>query len=208
MVGEIRDSETANLGVQAALTGHLVFTTLHTNDASTCLPRLLDMGIEPFLIASTVRIVVGQRLVRRLRSETRQGYTPTEEEKQKITNLFGLQNPGSYKIIHELEKKAAAEGMGAGSPLATDENGIKTLWKAKEDDDEDGAIGGYKGRIGIHEVLDNTTSIQKLIVANATSAAIQEQAVKEGMIRMQIDGLIKALRGETTIEEVIRATKE
>lgn len=208
MIGEIRDSETANLGVQAALTGHLVFSTLHTNDAATCLPRLLDMGIEPFLIASTVRIVVGQRLVRRLRHETRQSYTPTEEEKQKIINLFGLQGPDSFKIIHELEKQAAADGIGGASPISTDENGINMLWKAKEDDDEDGAIGGYKSRIGIHEVLDNSPSVQKLIVANATSASIQEQAIKEGMIKMQIDGLIKALRGETTIEEIIRATKE
>jgi type IV pilus assembly protein PilB len=94
MIGEIRDSETADLGVQAALTGHLVFTTLHTNDAATCLPRLLDMGIEPFLIASTVRVVVGQRLVRRVRHETRQSYKPTEAEAAMIVKMFNLK-PGS-----------------------------------------------------------------------------------------------------------------
>jgi len=208
MIGEIRDSETADLGVQAALTGHLVFTTLHTNDAATCLPRLLDMGIEPFLIASTVRVVVGQRLVRRLRHETRQSYVPTEEEKKLIIEMFKLQPGQSFKFIHELEKKAAAAGVGGDTPLSTDENGIKTLWRPDPDDNEDGSLGGYRGRVGIYEVLTNSIAVQKLIVSNATSNAIQDQAITEGMLRMQIDGLVKALRGETTIEEVIRVTKE
>ncbi len=208
MIGEVRDSETADLGVQAALTGHLVFTTLHTNDAATCLPRLLDMGIEPFLIASTVRVVVGQRLVRRLRHETRQSYEPPEEEKQMIIDMFSLKPDQNFSFIHELEKKAAAEGIGGDTPLGTDENGIINLWRADSKDNEDGALAGYRGRVGIYEVLNNSVAVQKLIVANATSNAIQEQAIKEGMLRMQIDGLIKAIRGETTIEEVIRVTKE
>ena len=208
MIGEIRDSETADLGVQAALTGHLVFTTLHTNDAATCLPRLLDMGIEPFLIASTVRVVVGQRLVRRLRHETRQSYQPSEEEKQMIVKMFNLKPEQNFSFIHELEKKAAAEGVGGDTPLGTDENGILTLWKNNPDDNEDGAQGGYRGRVGIYEVLTNSVPVQRLIVANATSNAIQDQAISEGMLRMQIDGLIKAIRGETTVEEVIRVTKE
>jgi len=208
MIGEIRDSETADLGVQAALTGHLVFTTLHTNDAATCLPRLLDMGIEPFLIASTVRVVVGQRLVRRLRHETRQSYQPSEEEKQMIVKMFNLKPDQTFSFIHELEKKAAAEGVGGDTPLGTDENGIITLWKNNPDDNEDGAQGGYRGRVGIYEVLTNSVPVQRLIVANATSNAIQDQAISEGMLRMQVDGLIKAIRGETTVEEVIRVTKE
>ena len=208
MIGEIRDSETADLGVQAALTGHLVFTTLHTNDAATCLPRLLDMGIEPFLIASTIRVVVGQRLVRRLRHETRQSYQPSEEEKQMIVKMFNLKPEQNFSFIHELEKKAAAEGVGGDTPLGTDENGILTLWKNNPDDNEDGAQGGYRGRVGIYEVLTNSVPVQRLIVANATSNAIQDQAISEGMLRMQIDGLIKAIRGETTVEEVIRVTKE
>lgn len=205
MVGEIRDAETANLGVQAALTGHLVFSTLHTNNAATCLPRLLDMDIEPFLIASTVRIVVGQRLVRRLNKETRVAYKPTQEEKQAIIDLFNLHDNHDFRYIHELEKQAAAQGVGGDAPLSTDEKGILTLYKAapaKEGDD------GFKGRIGIYEILNNTPGVQKMIVSNATSTQIQQQAINEGMITMQTDGLIKALRGETTIEEILRVTKE
>lgn len=208
MIGEIRDSETADLGVQAALTGHLVFSTLHTNNAATCLPRLLDMGIEPFLIASTVKAVVGQRLVRRLRHESRVSYTPTEEEKQVVIKMFNLRTGQDFRYIHELEKQAAADGVGGDTPLSTDENGIKTLWRANPDDDADGALDGYKGRIGIYEVLDNTVDVQKLIVARATSTQLQNQAIQDGMVTIQVDGLIKALRGETTIEEVFRVSKE
>ena len=141
MVGEIRDRETANLGVQAALTGHLVFSTLHTNNAATTLPRLLDMGIEPFLIASTAKAVVGQRLVRRLRHETRIKYIPTEEEKQTMIRLFNLRPGQTFAYIHELEKQAATAGIGGDSPLATDENGINFLWKQNENDNDDGAHG-------------------------------------------------------------------
>lgn len=208
MVGEIRDSETANLGVQAALTGHLVFSTLHTNNAATTLPRLLDMGIEPFLIASTAKAVVGQRLVRRLRHETRIKYIPTEEEKQTMIRLFNLRPGQTFAYIHELEKQAAAAGIGGDSPLATDENGINFLWKQNENDNDDGAHGGFKGRIGIYEVLGMSNELQRLITANATANEIQNQAIEEGMITMQTDGLIKALRGDTTLGEVMRATKE
>ncbi len=208
MVGEIRDGETADLGVQAALTGHLVLSTLHTNDASTCLPRLLDMGIEPFLIASTIRVVVGQRLVRKLHHETRQSYQPTEAEKQMVMSMIGLKPDQDFSFIHELEKKAAAEGIGADTPLSTDEHGINVLWRNNPDDNEDSALSGYRGRIGIYEVLDNSVAVQKLIMSNASSNQIQDQGISEGMLRMQIDGIIKALRGETTIEEVIRVTKE
>jgi type IV pilus assembly protein PilB len=208
MIGEIRDNETADLGVQAALTGHLVFSTLHTNDAATCLPRLLDMGIEPFLIASIVRSVVGQRLVRKIHRETRQSYQPTEAEKQMIIKMFNLKPNQNFSYIHELEKQAAAEGIGGDTPLSTDANGINTLWRNNENDNEGGALRGYRGRVGIYEVLINSVPIQRLIVNSATSNQIREQAISEGMITMQVDGLIKALRGETTIEEVIRVTKE
>jgi type IV pilus assembly protein PilB len=208
MVGEIRDSETADLGIQAALTGHLVFSTLHTNNAATALPRLLDMDIEPFLIASTMKAIVGQRLVRRLSRASRKSYVPSSEEKAAVMSLFNLKPGESFAHIHELEKVAAAAGIGGDAPLSTDENGILTLWHADPDDNEDGAHAGYKGRIGIYEVLGNTPTIQKLIMANATSAQIQDQAVTEGMMTMQLDGIIKALRGETTIEEVLRVTRE
>lgn len=205
MVGEIRDSETANLGVQAALTGHLVFSTLHTNNAATCLPRLLDMDIEPFLIASTVRSVIGQRLVRRLDKETRVAYEPSQQEKEAIINLFNLRSDQDFRYINALERQAAAQGIGGNAPLSTDETGIKTLYKAVPTGE---GIDGFKGRIGIYEVLNNTPTVQNLIISNATSNQIQAQAISEGMITMQTDGLIKALRGETTIEEVLRVTKE
>lgn len=208
MVGEIRDGETANLGVQAALTGHLVFSTLHTNNAATALPRLLDMEIEPFLIASTVKAIVGQRLVRRLSRKSRVAYQPTDEEKTAVLTLLGIKPGESFARVHELEKQAAAAGIGGDAPLSTDENGIKSLWKADANDNEDGAHGGYKGRVGVYEVLGNSLAVQKLIMANATANQIQDQAVSEGMMTMQLDGIIKAFRGETTIEEVLRVTRE
>lgn len=207
MVGEVRDGETANLAIQAALTGHMVFSTLHTNNASTTLPRLLDMGIEPFLIASTVRAVVGQRLIRRLHKESRESYVPSEEEKASLIRMFNLREGQDFKIIHELEKQAAAAGLGGDTPLSTDENGIKTLWRANKSYNQDEVQEGYRGRIGIYEVLYNSSAVQKLIMAHATSEDIQAQAIREGMITMQIDGLIKALRGETTIEEILRVSR-
>jgi len=208
MIGEIRDSETADLGVQAALTGHLVFSTLHTNDAATCMPRLLDMSIEPFLIASTVRVVVAQRLVRRLHIQTRVKYAPSDAEKVMILKMFNLSPDIDFKLIHELEKKAAAEGVGGDTPLGSDENGIVNLWKADPNDNDEGSLGGYQGRIGIYEVLVNTNAVQKMIVASATSGQIKEQAIKDGMLTMQIDGLIKVLRGITSVDEVLRVTKD
>ncbi len=209
MVGEIRDSETANLAIQAALTGHMVFTTLHTNNAATALPRLLDMNVEPFLIASTVRAVVGQRLVRRLHKDSRQNYVPTEEEKTSIVRLFGLKDsPESFKIIHELEKRAADQGLGGDTPLSTDPTGIKSLWRADANHNTEEVQEGYRGRIGIYEVLNNSPQVKDLIMTRASSDQIHAQALREGMMSMQIDGLIKALRGETTIEEVLRVNRE
>jgi len=207
MVGEIRDSETADLAIQAALTGHMVFSTLHTNNAATTLPRLLDMGIEPFLIASTVRSIVGQRLVRRLDKQSRKQVTPTEEEKQAVYKAFNI-TPEAIPVIHALEKKAMSQGLGGETPLSTDEHGILTLWKADETVNVDDIQGGYRSRLGIYEVLENTNTMQRMIIANASSNDLVIQAVKDGMITMQIDGLIKALRGETTIEEVLRVSRD
>ncbi len=208
MVGEVRDGETAGLAIQAALTGHMVFSTLHTNNAATTLPRLLDMGIEPFLISSTIRAVVGQRLIRKLHKDSRQNYTPSEEEKAEVAKMFGLTSPDAWKVIHELEKQAQAAGLGGSTPLSTDENGIVSLWRADNNFSDDDVREGYRGRVGIYEVLYNSSAIQKLIMSHATSEEIQAQAVREGMITMQLDGLIKALRGETTIEEVLRVSRE
>lgn len=213
MVGEIRDSETANLAIQAALTGHLVFSTLHTNNAATCLPRLLDMGIEPFLIASTVRAVVGQRLVRRLVPENIEAFEPDVATVTRVKTAFGIDSEEKMKKLHELEKQAISDGIGISSTTeknaltsepATDAQTIKRLFRM-------GATQGassFRGRVGIYEVLPITSDIQKLIIANETSEVIQDQAIKEGMVTMQTDGFIKALRGQTTLEEVMRVTSE
>jgi type IV pilus assembly protein PilB len=208
MVGEIRDTETANLGIQAALTGHLVFSTLHTNNAATSLPRLLDMNIEPFLIASTVKAVIGQRLVRRLCMICRQSHTPDKVEAEAVVKLFNLHTGQTFAHIHELEQQAQQQHVGSDTPLSTDASSITALWRAAPEGCEECNHTGYKGRIGIYEALGNTIPIQKMIVSNATSNQIQDQAVSEGMITMQTDGLIKALRGNTTVEEVLRVTKE
>jgi len=218
MVGEIRDTETAGLGVQAALTGHLVFATLHTNNAATCLPRLLDMGIEPFLIASTVRAVVGQRLVRRLCQNCRESFVPDTAILKKISVSFGIKDASVMKAIHDLEVSALEGGIGVSplpekdprstTALSTTEGKILKLWKAHEGGCDECNHIGYRGRMGIYEVLGNSTAVQTLIVSNATSDVIQGQAVKEGMVVMQLDGFIKALRGQTTIEEILRVTAE
>lgn len=217
MVGEIRDGETAGLGTQAALTGHLVFATLHTNNAATCLPRLLDMGIEPFLIASTVRAVVGQRLVRKLCPDCRQEIEPDAATIKRIAESFGADGPGAIKRIHRLEEQALAGGIGKENTgkakvdttvLATSETKILRLYKASDEGCETCGHSGYKGRMGIYEVLSNSPELERLIVANATSDEIQNQAIKEGMVIMQLDGLIKALRGQTTVEEILRVTAE
>ena len=208
MVGEIRDGETANLGVQAALTGHLVFSTLHTNNAATCLPRLLDMGIEPFLIASTVKAVVGQRLVRRLCMTCRQQYAPLAEEIAEITKLFNLRTKENFATIHNLDQQAASQGVGGETPLATNETTVTSLWKQNPEGCDECNHTGYKGRIGIYEVLGNSIPLQKMIVGNATSNQIQDQAIAEGMTTMQRDGLVKMLRGNTTLDEVLRVTRD
>ena len=217
MVGEIRDGETSALAVQAALTGHLVFATLHTNNAATCLPRLLDMGIEPFLIASTVRIVIGQRLVRRLCVDCREEMTPDITTLKQIAQIYGTGTGGIMKHIHELEKQALEGGIGSTNTgkakvnttsLSTTESKISRIFKAHEGGCDACGHSGYKGRMGIYEVLANSSDVQKLIVGNATSEVIQDQAIKEGMVTMQLDGFIKALRGQTTIEEILRVTAE
>jgi type IV pilus assembly protein PilB len=217
MVGEIRDGETSGLAVQAALTGHLVFATLHTNNAATCLPRLLDMGVEPFLIASTVRAVIGQRLVRRLCVDCREEVVPDVAILKQIAQIYGTGTGEIMKRIHQLEQQALDGGIGKVNngkakvdvtKLSTTDSKISRIFKAHEDGCETCGHTGYKGRMGIYEVLGNSSDIQKLIVTNATSDVIQSQAIKEGMITMQLDGFIKALRGQTTIEEILRVTAE
>ena len=213
MVGEIRDPETARLAVQAALTGHLVFSTLHTNNAATCLPRLLDMGIEPFLIASTVRAIVGQRLVRKLVPETVEAYEPDIATLARIQNAFGLSGKEAMPKIHELELQAIKSHIGqsaAGAKVqlptdpSTTDNTIIRMWRIKGE----AGTTSFRGRMGIYEVLPMTPDIQKMVIAGSSSENLQQQAIADGMVTMQTDGLIKALRGLTTLEEVMRVTSE
>ncbi len=195
MVGEIRDKETAMLAVQAALTGHLVFSTLHTNSAAGILPRLLDMGIEPFLIASTVRTVIGQRLVRR-NVEEREAYESDLSETTEIINTLQGLLP-----TNDDEKAKFAEDLGYETLPLADQKAY-TLYKGKE---KPGGPGGYQGRMGLYEVFEVSESIQNLIIKRATSAEIQSLAQSEqGMVTMRQDGYLKALAGYTTIQEVNR----
>ncbi len=200
MVGEIRDGETAGLGVQASLTGHLVFSTLHTNNAATCLPRLLDMGIEPFLIASTVRVVVGQRLVRRLNKVRAEKYEPSEAQFKELESVFGISGKGGWGAMHKLVNQAEKE-------LGLEISKEPSFWRIKKAAEDETEL-EYKGRMGIYEVLLNNDAVQKQIIANSTSDDIQNQGIKDGMLTMQLDGLIKAMAGMTTIEEILRVTRE
>ncbi|MCL2280995.1 GspE/PulE family protein [Candidatus Saccharibacteria bacterium] len=194
LVGEIRDGETANLAVQAALTGHLVFSTLHTNSAAGILPRLIDMGIEPFLIASTVNTVIGQRLVRRVAAE-REVYQSNEVESTSIRDVVGYLLPKT-----EAEVASASEDLGYDSLPLVDAPSF-TLVRGKESPQ---APGGYKGRLGLYEVMNITEEIQQLIIKHATSSQIQRLAIAQGMIPMHVDGYLKALNSMTTLEEVNR----
>lgn len=194
LVGEIRDSETANLAVQAALTGHLVFSTLHTNSAAGVLPRLLDMNIEPFLIASTVNTVIGQRLVRRV-SEDKETYQSNDLETKSIHDTIGHLLPRDRASVAQVSADLGYKDL----PLAGQK--AYTLVKGK---DTPTTPGGYRGRVGLYEVMDITQDIQNLIVKRSTSSEIQNLAIQQGMITMRQDGYLKALQGLTTLEEVNR----
>ncbi len=198
MVGEIRDGETANLAVQAALTGHLVFSTLHTNSAAGVLPRLLDMGIEPFLIASTVNTIIGQRLVRRV-GANRESYQSNPIETQNILTTVGHLLPKTQAdVAHTALDLGYKDLPLAGQSAYTLVKGIDSAQSPH----------GYSGRAGLYEVMDVNTDIQNLIVARATSSEIQRLAVSQGMITMRQDGYLKALQGLTTIEEVNRVAAD
>ena len=197
MVGEIRDKETAQLAVQAALTGHLVFSTLHTNSAAGILPRLLDMGLEPFLIASTVHTVIGQRLVRRVADKYKQSYQSDKAETESIHQTIGRLLP-----VDDNSRKLAAEDLGF-SDLPLRDQSAYTLYKGE---DTKASPGGYSGRVGLYEVFNVTEKIQELILKRSTSLEIQKAAVAEGMISMREDGYLKALAGYTTLTEVNRVS--
>lgn len=198
MVGEIRDSETANLAVQAALTGHLVFSTLHTNSAAGVLPRLLDMKVEPFLIASTVNTIIGQRLVRRV-AKQRENYQSSPIETQNIMATVGHLLPKTKGDVARVSEDLGYKDL----PLAG--QSAYTLVRGK---DTPQTPRGYAGRAGLFEVMEVNEAIQNLIVSHATSSDIQRKAIEQGMITMRQDGYLKALTGVTTLEEVNRVTSD
>lgn len=190
MVGEIRDNETASLAVNAALTGHLVLSTLHTNSAAGAIPRLLDMKIEPFLLVSTINIIIAQRLVRRL-SDKKEKHILTKDELAALSKTVDLD-----RVLKALRDEKIVKPSDDWNKIA--------FWKPIAGKDDD----GYKGRVGIHEVLKVTTSIKELIIKGATSDEIEVQAKKEGMLTMLEDGIFNAVLGTTTIEEVLRVISE
>lgn len=191
MVGEIRDNETAGLAINAALTGHLVLSTLHTNSAAGALPRLLDMKVEPFLIASTVTAIISQRLVRRLCPEP-EAYNLGSNE------IAGLKKDINLDRISEILKK---------EKIIEPKTALEKIEWGRPQKNED-CPEGYKGRIGIHEVLEMSESIKELVVKNATSDEIEKRAREEGMLTMLEEGFIRAAQKVTSIEEILRVTSE
>lgn len=191
MVGEIRDKETANLAINAALTGHLVLSTLHTNSAAATVPRMLDMGAEPFLLVSTINVIVAQRLVRRLTKE-REEHHLTEAEAASLGKTVNLD-----KVLAVLrQEKVVPE-----TAKITD----VPFFKPKPSDE---SPDGFSGRIGIHEIMRMSSTIKELVMKGATSGEIDAQARTEGMLSMLEDGIYKAVQGITTIEEVLRVAAE
>jgi type IV pilus assembly protein PilB len=177
MIGEIRDNDTAEIAIHASLTGHLVLSTLHTNSASGAIPRFLDMGAEGFLLASTVNIIIAQRLVRKICQSCIERYQPDEKTLEFVSKIFGV-SPANVPEFFQ--------GRGC---------------------DECGHT-GYKGRIGIYEVLDITPKIRELIIKRVPEEVIADQAIKDGMITLLRDGLHKASAGSTSIAEILRVTRE
>ena len=197
MVGEIRDGETAGLAIQASLTGHLVFSTLHTNSSAGALPRLLDMGAETFLLASSINCVGAQRVVRKICSDCKQEYDPpppiVEDIKKTLGNLYNERgvklSDQEEKDLKEIEGKSKFKlAKGKGCDRCGDS--------------------GYKGRVAIFEVLSVTEKIGRLILERAPAGKIEEQGVEEGMVRLIQDGYLKALEGITTIEEILRVSRD
>ena len=187
MVGEIRDSETAELAIHAALTGHLVFSTLHTNDAVGSIPRLIDMGVEPFLLSSSLRVVAAQRLVRKICENCREAVEMPESVSSNIKQeLVGIPEEELKKYGVDLSKKFKFyRGKGC----------------------EECSNFGFKGRIAVYEVIEVSEIIQGMMIKKGNEAEIENQAKKEGMITMRQDGILKVLKGITTISEIERVTK-
>lgn len=192
MVGEIRDGETASLAINAALTGHLVLSTLHTNSAAGTIPRLVDMGAQNFLLISTLRVIIAQRLVRKLSGKK-------EEYKLSKTGIESLRKSVDLdKVLEVLKKENIVDKKDTWETISF----YRPVSKNNDDSES------YHGRIGIHEVMEVSSAIRDLIIANEDSEKIEDQAKKEGMMTMIEDGIYKAVQGVTTIEEVLRVVSE
>ncbi len=209
MVGEIRDRETSKLAVEASLTGHLVLSTLHTNSAAAAIPRLIEMGIEPYLLAATLKIVVAQRLPRRVCKYCKEAYLASEEQieelKTVLGNINGFDLDEYAQRMYEIGQKKE-EDHPLRSIKAPEGDDKIYLYKGKGCDrcgDE-----GYSGRIGVFEVLEVDDEIERLILNDSPTSDIHSAAVKNGMVSMQQDGYLKAIEGITSIEEVLRVTRE
>jgi len=198
MVGEIRDSETMQIAMNAAMTGHLVLSTLHTNSAAAAIPRMVDMKAEPFLVASTVNVIIAQRLVRKICNDCRAKFTLDKKQAAELSNLVDFRRISNQLSI---QKDAEVKELQKISSLDS-----ATFYKGKGCDRCNNE--GYKGRVGIYEVLEVSEAVQKLISGNATASEIDKQGKEEGMFSMMEDGIIKAMKGVTTIEEILRVTKE
>ncbi|MBU4332126.1 Flp pilus assembly complex ATPase component TadA [Patescibacteria group bacterium] len=194
MVGEIRDQETADIAINAAMTGHLVLSTLHTNDAVTTLPRLVEMGIPSFLVASTTNVIIAQRLVRKICPNCIHSYNLNEKEIAELSKQLN---------IEEILKTMAREKI-----ILSPKDSLKSLLFYKGKGCKQCSNEGYKGRVGIYEVLEITNEISKLIIKNAKALELMEAAKKQNMITVLEDGFFKAKTGVTTIEEVLRVAKE
>ncbi len=193
MVGEIRDDETADLAVQAALTGHLVFSTVHTNSAAGALPRLLDMGAEPFLLSSTMTAIIGQRVLRTICDKCKTTYVPEQAVVDDMKNVLGKLFDGWVK-------------SNPVNAAAADKNGVAFMLYKGEGCDKCGGSGFY-GRIGIYEVLKVTEKIARLVMERSDATTVENAAIDDGMIIMKQDGYLKVLDGITTLEEVIRVAQ-
>jgi type IV pilus assembly protein PilB len=208
MVGEIRDLETGGIAIKAALTGHLVLSTLHTNSAPETVTRLMDMGLEPFNVASALNLVLAQRLVRRVCSRCRVRYTPDEAElagaKVKATTTF-RELRFTQEALEDARQRAVPEAASLLQGINLDSCiGDLPFFKGKGCDDCAGT--GLRGRQGLYEVMFMTPNLRKLILMSVGAAEIRDAAIDEGMLTLRMDGWLKVMKGITTLEQVIRET--
>ena len=197
MVGEIRDGETAELAIQAALTGHLVLSTLHTNSSAGAIPRLIDMGVENFLLASTLNVVLAQRLVRKICENCKTAYDPLQELIVDIRNALSTVSDSQLMLARDKSVAEAVKKVGQSQVKLYRGAGCNKCGET-----------GYKGRSGIYEVLQVSESIKRLMLNKTPESEINKVAMEEGMLTLLQDGYIKALEGVTSIEEVLRVAME